>query len=51
MAGNVLVGGLIGVAVDAGSGATLNLTPNPIDLKLEQIEVQPFLTGETDGFE
>lgn len=35
MAGNVLVGGLIGVAVDAGSGATQDLTPNPLRVTLE----------------
>lgn len=35
MAGNVLVGGLIGAAVDAGSGAMYDLTPNPIDVELE----------------
>ena len=35
MAGNVLVGGLIGAAVDAGSGATLELVPNPLNVTLE----------------
>ena len=30
LAGNVLVGGLIGVGVDAVSGASLNLNPNPL---------------------
>lgn len=34
MAGNVLVGGIIGVAVDAGSGATKELKPNPLSVKL-----------------
>lgn len=33
-AGNVLVGGLIGAAVDAGSGAMLELVPNPVDVQL-----------------
>lgn len=37
MAGDVLVGGLIGVAVDAGTGATLSLTPNSIDIKLKEL--------------
>mgnify|MGYP001207986908 FL=1 len=37
MAGNVLVGGLIGVAVDAGSGATQELVPNPLNVTLEPI--------------
>ena len=35
MAGNVLVGGLIGVGVDAISGATQELKPNPLVIKLE----------------
>jgi hypothetical protein len=34
MAGNVLVGGLIGAGVDASSGAMLDLTPNPLQLAL-----------------
>ena len=38
MAGNVLVGGIIGAAVDAGSGAMNDLKPNPIDIKLVKIE-------------
>jgi hypothetical protein len=35
MAGNVLVGGIIGVGVDAVSGATLELKPNPLKVTLE----------------
>ncbi|MEO1034784.1 MAG: hypothetical protein AAFX44_04400 [Pseudomonadota bacterium] len=38
MAGNVLVGGLIGAGVDAGSGAMLDLTPNPVELELEAVD-------------
>ncbi|RMG30990.1 MAG: PEGA domain-containing protein [Gammaproteobacteria bacterium] len=38
MAGNVIFGGLIGAAVDAGSGAMLHLVPNPVDVKLEPID-------------
>lgn len=34
MAGNVLVGGLIGVGVDAASGATKDLTPSPLLVQL-----------------
>ena len=34
MAGNVLFGGLIGVAVDAGTGATQDITPNPLVIHL-----------------
>lgn len=40
MAGNVLVGGLIGVAVDANSGATQNLVPNPLVVQME-LEATP----------
>ena len=35
MAGNVLVGGVIGVGVDAATGATNDLTPNPLSVFLE----------------
>jgi hypothetical protein len=38
MAGNVLFGGLIGAAVDAGSGAMKDLKPNPVKVKLEPIK-------------
>ncbi|WP_233245748.1 PEGA domain-containing protein [Marinicauda salina] len=37
MAGNVLVGGLIGAAVDAGTGAMNDLVPNPIEVTLESV--------------
>jgi hypothetical protein len=36
MAGNVLVGGIIGVGVDAASGATKELKPNPLVVTLER---------------
>jgi uncharacterized protein YcfJ len=35
MAGNVLVGGLIGAGVDVASGAMMDLVPNPLSVKLE----------------
>lgn len=35
MAGNVLVGGIIGVGVDASSGAMRDLRPNPLSVTLE----------------
>lgn len=38
MAGNVLVGGIIGIGVDAASGATQDLTPNPVVLKLQKLD-------------
>jgi len=37
MAGNVLVGGIIGLAVDANSGATQDLVPNPLMVHLEAL--------------
>lgn len=40
MAGNVLLGGLIGAAVDAGTGAMLSLTPNPLTVELEKDAAQ-----------
>ena len=38
MAGNVLLGGLIGAGVDASSGAMLDLTPNPLAVTLKKTE-------------
>ncbi|WP_233145023.1 hypothetical protein [Paracoccus yeei] len=35
MAGNVLVGGIIGAGVDAGTGAMLELVPNSVKVQLE----------------
>lgn len=37
MAGNALVGGLIGAGVDVGSGAMLDLTPNPVLITLRPV--------------
>jgi hypothetical protein len=34
MAGNVVLGGLIGAGVDAATGATKRLTPNPVRITL-----------------
>jgi hypothetical protein len=34
MAGNVLVGGIIGAAVDAGTGSMNDLVPNPVAIDL-----------------
>ncbi len=49
MAGNVLVGGLIGIGVDATSGATQDLTPNPLHVALETEETAaPAATPATD---
>jgi hypothetical protein len=38
MAGNVVFGGLIGVAVDSSSGAMKDLTPNPVRVILRKAE-------------
>lgn len=35
IAGNVLVGGIIGLAVDASTGASQDLVPNPVIVKLQ----------------
>jgi hypothetical protein len=47
MAGNVLIGGLIGVGVDAFSGATKGLKPNPLSVNLAPLsgsQAPPALT-------
>ena len=38
MAGNVLVGGIIGLGVDAATGATKKLTPNPVRVTLNPLK-------------
>lgn len=37
MAGNVIAGGIIGAGVDAKTGAMLDLTPNPLVVKLQPL--------------
>jgi hypothetical protein len=37
MAGNLLLGGAIGMGVDAGTGAYDSLYPNPVSVKLEPV--------------
>jgi hypothetical protein len=37
MAGNVILGGLIGAAIDANSGATQDLVPNPLTVHLTAV--------------
>lgn len=41
MAGNVLVGGIIGAGVDVGTGAMLDLVPNPVKVALEPVGATP----------
>ena len=38
MAGNVLLGGIIGAGVDAGTGAMHSHKPNPLVVKLEPVQ-------------
>jgi hypothetical protein len=35
VAGNVLVGGIIGLGVDAATGASQDLVPNPLKVTLQ----------------
>lgn len=35
MAGNVIAGGVVGIVVDGSSGATQDLSPNPVVARLE----------------
>jgi hypothetical protein len=41
MAGNVILGGLIGAGIDAGTGAMDRLTPNPLTVKLVPLATPP----------
>jgi hypothetical protein len=49
MAGNVLLGGLIGAAIDVGTGATKHLVPNPVNVTLEadHAEAKPIEHSDT----
>ncbi len=46
MAGNVLIGGLIGAGVDASSGATQDLFPNPLEVTLVRVAPAPATVPE-----
>jgi len=39
MAGNLLLGGIIGIGVDAATGAALDHYPNPVNIVLEPVGV------------
>lgn len=41
-AGNVLIGGLVGVVTDANTGATQSLTPNPTVVRLQLSQTSPY---------
>ena len=53
MAGNILIGGLIGAAVDAGSGAMKDLAPNPLVVMMTKVGESDFdadtLSDSTDS--
>lgn len=40
-AGNVLIGGVVGLGVDAATGSTLMHTPNPVKVVLERVGPAP----------
>jgi len=48
MAGNIIIGGIIGMGVDAATGATKDLKPNPIDVKLVPIKQGDKPPGQTN---
>ena len=41
MAGNIILGGIIGAGIDAGTGATQDLTPNPLVVHLYEPGKEP----------
>lgn len=48
MAGNVIFGGLIGAGIDAGTGATNSLKPNPVSVTLVPVVPDEPLPREDD---
>lgn len=57
MAGNLIAGGLIGVAIDAGNGSTHKFDPNPLIVTLTPVAAPAVLEApepmkpETDAFD
>ena len=45
LAGNIIIGGIIGVGVDAATGAARDHTPNPVIINLERVGSQKARTG------
>ncbi len=41
MAGNVLIGGLIGAGLDASNGSMMDLSPNPMIVDLDKLDPAP----------
>ncbi len=48
MAGNIILGGVIGLGVDAATGAAKDLTPNPVHLLLVEEGTETILEGEAE---
>lgn len=51
MAGNVLIGGIIGIGVDAATGATMNLRPNPVRATLVPLKKEEEATTSDETTE
>ncbi|MEY2540877.1 MAG: hypothetical protein QOI22_479 [Verrucomicrobiota bacterium] len=49
MAGNLIAGGVVGVGVDAMSGASLSLYPNPVRVRLLPGPASPALEKKSRG--
>lgn len=49
MAGNVILGGIIGAGVDAGTGAMLDLRPNPLNVTLAPLGTQVAQAGKAQA--
>ena len=45
MAGNVILGGIIGAGVDVATGAMLDITPNPLVVKLDSLPAADVTKG------
>ncbi|MEN0040946.1 MAG: translation initiation factor 2 [Pseudomonadota bacterium] len=49
LAGNVVVGGVIGVGVDAATGAALDHYPNPVNITLQKVGAAPAAKPASSG--
>ena len=47
VAGNFLIGGIIGAGVDASNGSLNNLVPNPLNVTLTPLSAKSEVSGET----
>jgi hypothetical protein len=48
--GNLIIGGLIGLAIDYGNGAAYTLTPDTVTANLKRLAVQPSVGTESHLF-